>query len=114
MDAVTGAYSYTGRAIAEELLRRGREVRTLSRQNAPADPLAERLDYARLQFADRAALVRALEGVDVLYNTYWVRFAHGETTFARAVANTRVLFDAAKEVGVRRIVHLSVTNPTES
>ncbi len=39
---------------------------------------------------------RALDGVDTLFNTYWVRFAHGETTFERAVENTRVLVRAAK------------------
>ncbi len=112
MDVVTGAFSYTGRAIAEELLRRGRDVRTLSRRDAPADPLAAQIECAPLQFADRAALVAALDGAEVLYNTYWVRFAHGETTFERAVANTRVLVTAAREAGVRRIVHLSVTNPS--
>jgi NADH dehydrogenase len=112
MDVVTGAFSYTGRAIAEELLRRGRDVRTLTRRDAPADPLRERIDRAELQFRDRAGLSRALEGADTLFNTYWVRFAHGETTFERAVANTRVLFQAASEAGVRRIVHVSVTNPS--
>jgi NADH dehydrogenase len=110
MDVVTGAFSYTGRAIAQEVLRHGRDVRTLTRRDAPADPLRERIDRAELQFRDPRALSRALEGADTLYNTYWVRFAHGETTFERAAANTRVLFKAASEAGLRRIVHVSVTN----
>lgn len=114
MDAVTGAFSYTGRAIAEKLLGRGRRVRTLTRRDAPADPLASRLERAELQFGDAAALVRDLEGVDTLYNTYWVRFAHGTTTFERAVANTKVLIRAARDAGVRRVVQLSVTNATAS
>lgn len=111
MDVVTGAFSYTGRSIAEELLRRGRDVRALTRRDAPADPLAERIQRAPLQFRDRDALGRALRGADTFYNTYWVRFAHGETTFERAVANSRVLLEAAKEAGIRRVVHVSVTNP---
>src|SRR5688500_1008891 len=111
MDVVTGAFSYTGRAIAEELLGRGREVRTLARRDAPADPLAARIERAELQFGDRDALRGSLDGAETLYNTYWVRFAHGSTTFERSVANTRVLFDAARAAGVRRIVHVSVTNP---
>ncbi|HEY8103533.1 MAG TPA: NAD(P)H-binding protein [Gaiellaceae bacterium] len=110
MDVVTGAFSYTGRAIAEELLSRGRDVRTLTRRDAPADPLAGRIQRAELQFADRSALARALGGADTLYNTYWVRFEHGRTTFERAVANTRALLAAAREAGVRRVVHVSVTN----
>jgi uncharacterized protein YbjT (DUF2867 family) len=112
MDVVTGAFSYTGRAIAEELLRRGRPVRTLSRRDAPGDPLGERIERAELQFRDDRGLRDALAGGDTLYNTYWVRFAHGATTFDRAVANTRALLRAALEAGVRRVVHVSVTNPS--
>jgi uncharacterized protein YbjT (DUF2867 family) len=110
MDIVTGAFSYTGRAIAEELLARGRSIRTLTRRDAPADPLAARIERAALQFRDERALRDALAGADTLYNTYWVRFAHGPTTFERAVSNTRVLLTAARAAGVRRIVHVSVTN----
>ncbi|MGH3071120.1 MAG: SDR family oxidoreductase [Gaiellaceae bacterium] len=112
LDVVTGAFSFTGRAIAEELLQRGRRVRTLTRLDQAADPLAARMERAALQFRDEGALRDALAGAESLYNTYWVRFAHGETTFERAVANTRVLLRAADAAGVRRIVHLSVTNPS--
>jgi uncharacterized protein YbjT (DUF2867 family) len=112
MDVVTGAFSYTGRAIAEELLHRGRQVRTLTRRHPREDPLKGRIDEAILQFDDPAVLRRSLSGVDTLYNTYWVRYARGATTFERAVANTRALFAAAADAGVRRVVHLSVTNPT--
>jgi NADH dehydrogenase len=112
VDVVTGAFSFTGRAIAEELLDRGRKVRTLTRRVASADPLAARIERAELQFRDEEALRRALDGVDTLFNTYWVRFAHGVTTFARAVENTRVLVRAARAAGARRVVHVSVANPS--
>lgn len=112
MDVVTGAFSFTGRAIADELLDRGRTVRTLTRRDAPGDPLAARIDRAELQFRDEKALCRALDGVDTIYSTYWVRFPHGATTFGRAVENTRVLLRAASAAGARRVVHLSVTNPS--
>jgi uncharacterized protein YbjT (DUF2867 family) len=112
VDVVTGAFSFTGRAIAAELLDRGRKVRTLTRRDAPADPLAARIERAELQFRDEDALRRALEGVDTLFNTYWVRYAHGETTFDRAVANTRLLLRAASDARARRIVHVSVTKPS--
>lgn len=111
LDVVTGAFSFTGRAIAAALLQRGRSVRTLTRRDEPADPLAARLERAALQFRDERGLRESLAGADTLYNTYWVRFAHGETTFERAVANTRVLLRAAREAGVRRVVHVSVTSP---
>ena len=112
MDVVTGAFSFTGRAIAEELLARGRNVRTLTRRDAPGDPLAARIERAELQFRDEAGLCKALDGTDTLFNTYWVRFAHGVTTFGRAVENTRLLLRVARRAGVRRVVHVSVTNPS--
>ena len=58
-------------------------------------------------------LVESLRGADTLYNTYWVRFERGETTFERAVENTTTLFVAAKRAGVRRVVQVSVANPDE-
>lgn len=109
MDVVTGAFSYTGRWIADELLRREREVVTLSRSAAlPGSPIAAR----PLQFADLEALTRSLEGAQTLYNTYWIRFERGPSTFERGVANTHALFTAAAAAGVRRVVHVSVTNAT--
>ena len=112
-DVVTGAFSFTGGAIAKRLLDQGRRVRTLTRRDEPSSPLHDRVEVAPLQFDDRAPLVESLRGASRLYNTYWVRFERGETTFDRAVRNTLVLFEAAAEAGVERIVHVSVTNPSE-
>jgi NADH dehydrogenase len=56
--------------------------------------------------------VESLRGADVFYNTYWVRFRHGAIGFGDAVANTRILMSAAAEAGVRKVVHISVSNPS--
>jgi NADH dehydrogenase len=109
LDVVTGAFSYTGRHIAEALLARGRRVRTLTRRSDPSHALAGQVEVAPLRFD--GSLVESLRGTDTLYNTYWVRFEHGSTTFDRAVENTATLFRVAQTAGVRRIVHISVANP---
>ena len=109
LDVVTGAFSYTGRHIAGALLERGRRVRTLTRRPVPSHPLADRVEVAPLAFDER--LSESLRGTDTLYNTYWVRFERGSSTFAGAVENTAMLFRAASHAGVRRIVHVSVANP---
>jgi uncharacterized protein YbjT (DUF2867 family) len=111
--AVTGVFSYTGSFIAERLLAAGRPVRTLSRRDDPASPLHGRVELAPLQFVDEPALVESLRGAQTLYNTYWIRFERGGSTFDRAVENTRTLFRAARTAGVERVVHLSVTNASE-
>jgi len=112
LDAVTGAFSFTGRFIARRLLADGRRVRTLT--NHPRRPGAEGMDVevAPLQFSNRDVVVESLRGVDVLYNTYWIRFPHSGLDFGDAVDNTRTLMSAAVEAGVRKVVHISVSNPS--
>jgi uncharacterized protein YbjT (DUF2867 family) len=109
-DVVTGAFSYSGAAIARELLASGRRVRTLTGHpdRAPRDTPVE---TRRLDFGDPAGLAESLRGARTLYNTYWVRFARGPVDHAAAVANSRSLFRAAAQAEVRRIVHISITHP---
>jgi len=115
VDAVTGAFSYTGSAIARELLARDRQVRTLVRSPPPAGhPLAESVEVAPLALDDQAALVSALAGIEVLHNTFWIRFPRGRSTFEWAIAASARLFRAAAAAGVERIVHISVTRPSVS
>ena len=116
-DVVTGAFSYSGAAIARELVAAGRPVRTLTNHpgRAPESPetaAAGGIEVRPLDFTDPAALAESMRGAGTLYNTYWVRFAHGSVDHPVAVARSRVLFQAAAEAGVRRIVHVSITNPS--
>jgi NADH dehydrogenase len=112
VDLVTGAFSYSGSYIAERLLGSGRRVRTLTFHPDRPHPLQSRVETCPYRFDDPAALTRSLEGVSTLYNTFWVRFDHGQTSFAAAIENSRMLFYAAKSAGVRRIVHVSIANPS--
>ena len=111
-DLVTGAFSYSGSRIAELLIESGREVRTLTHHPDREHPLRARVQAVPYRFDDPAALARSLDGITTLYNTYWVRFERGRTTFANAVANSRALFEAARRAGVARIVHVSIANPS--
>lgn len=111
-DLVTGAFSYSGAAIAQQLLDAGRHVRTLTYHPDRSHELQGRVEAGRYRFDDPVALARSLGGVNTLYNTYWVRFDRGRTSFANAIESSRMLFFAAKRAGVQRIVHLSITNPS--
>ncbi len=110
--AVTGAFGYSGLHLARLLLSRGEPVRNLTGHPDRPDPFAGAVEVTAFRFEDPAAMRAALEDVRVLYNTYWVRFDHGESTFARAVERSRALFRAAAEAGVERVVHVSITNPS--
>jgi nucleoside-diphosphate-sugar epimerase len=111
-DLVTGAFSYSGSRIAALLHDSGREVRTLTHHPDREHPLRARVQALPYRFEDPVELARSLEGITTLYNTYWVRFERGRTTFASAVANSRALFEAARRAGVARIVHVSIANPS--
>src|SRR6266850_2127364 len=109
--AVTGAFGYSGRYIANRLLQAGHNVITLTNSPKRSNPFGNKLQAFPLRFDQPDILARSLRNVDVLINTYWVRFDHKLFTHEQAVANTRTLFEAAKSAGVRRIVHVSITNP---
>ena len=113
-DVVTGAFSYSGAAIAHELQAAGRRVRTLTGHpgRGPQTAAAGGIEVRPLDFADPAALTESMRGARTLYNTYWVRFARGAVDHPVAVTRSRVLFQAAAAAGVRRIVHVSITNPS--
>ncbi len=110
--AVTGAFGYSGRYITQKLLGKGEDVLTLTNAPKDRDPFGGKVRAFPLRFDSIDLLSQSLVGVDVLYNTYWVRFNHKDFTHQEAVRNTKVLFDAAKEAGVRRVVHVSITNPS--
>lgn len=112
VDVVTGAFSYSGRAIAAELLRRGRQVRTLTgHPDRAGGGGGEIVEILPMDFDDLPGMVAGLRGATTLYNTYWVRFAHGSRDHERAVQNSRALFYAARRAGIQRVVHVSITHP---
>jgi len=113
LHAVTGAFGYSGKYIARRLLTAGERVITLTNSLHRPNPFGERVKAYPFHFDKPQQLVKSLTGVSVLYNTYWVRFNHKTFRHADAVANTLTLFAAAKEAGVRRVVHVSITNPSE-
>lgn len=116
--AVTGAWSYLGRHITRELLTQGQTVRTLTSRAVPTDdPFRGAVPAYPLTW-ELPDLTQALEGVDTLYNTYWVRHTRPPighrgpwTSHAAAVAHSRLLIDAAVAAGVSRLVHVSITQP---
>ena len=109
---VTGAFSYTGGYIARKLLQQGVDVTTLTRHPDLHDSFGGAVKSAPLDFLDTQALTNSMRGATVFFNTYWIRFERGQTTFDGAVENSKTLFNAAKKAGIERIVHISVSNPS--
>jgi uncharacterized protein YbjT (DUF2867 family) len=110
--AVTGAFSYSGKYITSRLLARGEEVITLTNHPNRPDPFSGKVKAFPLNFKNEDELISTLRGANVLVNTYWVRFDKDNNTQPRAVENTKILVSAAAKAGVKRIVHISITNPS--
>jgi uncharacterized protein YbjT (DUF2867 family) len=110
--AVTGAFSYSGKYITKRLLERGEEVVTLTNHPNRPDPFDGKVKAFPLNFNNEAGLITSLRGAEALVNTYWIRFDKDNNTQPKAVENTGKLVHAAVKAGVKRIVHISITNPS--
>ena len=106
---VTGAFSNIGSTVARQLLRRGFDVHTLTNRRPPDG--VDDITAAALTF-DPGHLAHELDGADLLVSTYWVRLPYGGKSFDTAVDDLKILVNAAVRAGVRRFVHVSVSNAT--
>ena len=112
LHVVTGAFGYSGKYITTRLLAQGQRVRTLTNSLQRPNPFGSQVQAFPYNFDRPEELVESLRGAAVLYNTYWVRFNYSSFKHQSAVRNTLTLFEAARKAGVKRIVHVSITNPT--
>lgn len=89
--AVIGGTGKTGRRVVERLMKRGENVRSLSRSTNPA------FDWNNPQ-----SYKDALEGVDTVYIVY-----HPDLAVPGAYESIVKLTEVAKAVGVKKLVLLS-------
>jgi NADH dehydrogenase len=112
-DVVTGGLSNIGKHLTRRLVSNGNRVRILTGHPNRPNPFGHQVTIVPFNFDKELELIKNLQGVKTLYNTYWVRFDHGAISFDKAVENARHLIKAAEAAGLRKLVHLSVSNPSE-
>ena len=109
---VTGATGYIGGRLVLRLIGAGHEVRVLVRQPERLRdvPWAASVDMVAGDLADRAAVDRAMDGIEVVY--YLVHSMGGRGDFESVeLAIARNVAESAHEHGVRRIVYLGGLHP---
>ena len=118
--ALTGAWSYSGRPIADTLLNNGHRVVSLTNR-LPPDPDPHRGRVRRIPYGNFSVyeLARALDGVEALHCGYWVRHDRPPvghrgpwTSHAQARHRSGRLIEAARLAGVERLVWTSIANPS--
>jgi dihydroflavonol-4-reductase len=108
---VTGASGFVGSAVLRALLAQGEEVRALVRPTSPKTNLRGLgCEVVLGDLGDPASLRRAMDGCDDLFHVaadyrLWAR--NPEDIIANNREGTRNVLEAAKQVGVRRIVYTS-------
>lgn len=106
--AITGATGFVGRYIVRELLDRGHGVRLLARDPARLPFAATGLTVVPGTLTDAAAIARLVEGADSVIHLVGIIAETGDATFqAVHVDGARTVARAAREAGVRRLVHMS-------
>lgn len=113
LNVVTGGLSYIGKFITQRLVSQGKRVLVLTNHLQRDNPFGDQVMVAPYDFDRHDTLVGRLKGVSTLYNTYWVRFDHGLVSFEKAIANTERLIKAAEAAGIKKFVHMSVSNPSQ-
>ena len=108
---VTGATGFVGAAIARSLLKRGTDVRVLTRAASDLRNL-DGLPVTRVvaDLADPASLDRAVQGCEALFHAaadYRLWVPDRATMYRTNVDGTRALLEAAAHAGVKRIVYTS-------
>ncbi|OGP74856.1 MAG: NAD-dependent dehydratase [Deltaproteobacteria bacterium RBG_13_58_19] len=110
MTLVTGGTGFVGRAVVEELLARGREVRVMVR--SPEHPALKGLqvELALGDLRDPASLERAVQGCTQVFHVaadYRLWVPDPAEMYAVNVEGTRSLLKAAAGAGVSRLVYTS-------
>jgi nucleoside-diphosphate-sugar epimerase len=110
-DLVTGATGFTGGHLARHLAATGRRVRALVRDPGRAADLARAgVELIVGDLNDPAAVERAVDGVEVVYNIAAVYREAGipaETYRAVNATAAGAIVEAAAQAGVKRVVHCS-------
>ncbi|MHB1844485.1 MAG: NAD-dependent epimerase/dehydratase family protein [Deltaproteobacteria bacterium] len=108
---VTGGTGYLGGPLVRALCGRGERVRVLLRTHSPRTGLAGlEVEEALGDLTDAASVARALQGVrEVFHLAAAVRLdPFAEEKLRRVnVEGTRTVARAAREAGVRRLIHVS-------
>lgn len=114
MDVVTGSFGYIGKYITQKLISSGKRVKTITTHPDKPNPFGNDVKAYPYNFDNPELLINVLKGCETLFNTYWVRFNYVKQSFENALRNTDMLFDSARKAGIKKIVHIGVTNCSES
>ncbi len=111
---ITGGTGDIGRALSRRLYHRGWELRLIGLEDAPSGGADEiSFDYVKCDVIDFDALKTQLQGCDAVVHLAALRgpnLAPGQEVFQINVAGTFNVYEAAAQMGIKRVVQASSIN----
>lgn len=103
---VIGGTGFIGRALTRALVAKGQDVRVLSRgKHGPFPDLPDQVETVGVSLYDKAALVEAMDGIDVVYNLARSLEGTWEEALEHDVGVAVRVAEACQEAGVKRLVY---------
>lgn len=103
---VIGGTGFIGRHLTRGLVARGTDVRVLSRgRYGPFADLPNAVETLGVALTDRAALAKAFDGVEVVYNLAKSHDDTWEAALKNDVGVTETIAEACLDAGVQRLVY---------
>src|SRR5579862_7805620 len=108
---VTGATGFVGSHVARVLAEQGADLRLLVRASSDLRNIqALRAERVVGDLRDPVSLERAMDGCDVVFHVaadyrLWVR--DPQEMYRSNVDGTRAILDAARKIGIQRVVYTS-------
>ncbi|MEO6982167.1 MAG: NmrA family NAD(P)-binding protein [Edaphobacter sp.] len=97
---VTGGTGNVGRAVVQELLKRGAEVRVLTRKQPAAGKLPASVEVAIGDMLDPVSIEQAMNGADKLFLL--------NAIVADELTQALIAYGIAKRIGLKHVTYLSV------
>ncbi|MDE1834491.1 MAG: NAD(P)H-binding protein [Candidatus Micrarchaeota archaeon] len=113
-DVVIGGTGFTGKYITKCLLKYKHKVVALTKHVNRDNEFGRKITIKPLDFENQENLVETMNGSRCVFNTYWVRFNYGGSSFDEAVRNSKAIIDACVDAKVKRLVHISVLDPSKN
>ena len=103
---VIGGTGFIGRALTRDLVKRGYDVRVLSRgRTGPFADIANRVETVAVSMRDTDGLTQAMQGIDTVYNLAKSTDKTWEDALANDVEVSVGVAKAAMAAGVRRLIY---------
>ncbi|MDB5074433.1 MAG: nucleoside-diphosphate-sugar epimerase [Chloroflexi bacterium] len=107
---ITGGAGFLGINLVRYLLDKGHEVVTLDIAEFDYPDVRERVSIHTADIRDRAAVDRAMEGVNIVVHTAAALPLYSkQDIFTTDVIGTKTVLESAQQHGVERVIHISST-----